>query len=121
MAGRVLIVEDEVLIRMLAVDMLEDLGFEIDEAGSAAEALQKLNASRDYVLVFLDIGLPDKKGDDVIKEVRGFNAAIPFLVASGEAKADLQKRLDGFKPIGYLIKPYDQDKLTVALKALNVK
>ena len=40
--------------------------------------------------IFLDIGLPDKKGDDVIKEVRGFNAAIPFLVASGEAKADLR-------------------------------
>ena len=46
MPGRVLIVEDEVLIRMLAVDMLEDLGFAIDEAGTAAEALQKLKLTR---------------------------------------------------------------------------
>ncbi|MBZ0148453.1 MAG: response regulator [Pseudorhodoplanes sp.] len=123
MAGsrRVLIVEDEVLIRMLAVDMLEELGFATDEAGNAAEALQKLKPSGgDYVLIFLDIGLPDKKGDDLLKEIRAFNAAIPVLVASGEAKADLKKRLDGFAPIGYLTKPYDQDRLSAALAALKV-
>ena len=123
MAGsrRVLIVEDEVLIRMLAVDMLEELGFATDEAGNAAEALQKLKPSGgDYVLIFLDIGLPDKKGDDLLKEIRAFNAAIPGLVASGEAKADLKKRLDGFAPIGYLTKPYDQDRLSAALAALKV-
>ena len=66
MPGRVLVVEDEVLIRMLAVDMLEELGFAADEAGNAAEALQKLDGSgADYALIFLDIGLPDKKGDDL--------------------------------------------------------
>ena len=45
MPKRVLVVEDEMLIRMLAVDMLEDLGFASDEAGTAAEALQKLQAA----------------------------------------------------------------------------
>jgi CheY-like chemotaxis protein len=121
MAGsrRVLVVEDEVLIRMLAVDMLEDFGFVADEAGNAAEALQKLGGSgAGYALIFLDIGLPDKKGDDVIREVRAFNPGIPVLVASGESKADLQARLDAFAPIGYLGKPYDQSKLRVALDAL---
>ncbi len=39
-SGRVLVVEDEVLIRMLAVDMLLDLGREADEAGTAAEAIE---------------------------------------------------------------------------------
>jgi CheY-like chemotaxis protein len=122
MPGRVLVVEDEVLIRMLAVDMLEDLGFAVDEAGNAAEALQKLNGSgAEYALIFLDIGLPDKKGDELIKEVRAFNPGIAILTASGEAKADLQKRLDGFAPIGYLGKPYDQDRLSTALAALKVK
>lgn len=124
MAGqkRVLVVEDEVLIRMLAIDMLEDLGFAADEAGNAAEALQKLNGSgAAYALIFLDIGLPDKRGDDLIKEVRAFNPGIPLLIASGEAKADLKARLDGFAPIGYLGKPYDQDRLKKALAGLKVK
>lgn len=122
MAKRVLVVEDESLIRMLAVDMLEDLKFASDEAGTAAEALQKLRApGADYTLVFLDIGLPDKRGDDLIKELREFNRDVPLLIASGEAKADLKARLDGFAPIGYLGKPYDQDRLTGALSALNLK
>jgi len=122
MPARVLVVEDEVLIRMLAVDMLEDLGFAVDEAGNAAEALQKLNGSgTEYALIFLDIGLPDKKGDELIKEVRAFNPGIAILTASGESKADLKARLDGFGPIGYLGKPYDQDKLSTALAALKVK
>lgn len=122
MPGRVLVVEDEVLIRMLAVDMLEDLGFVADEAGNAAEALQKLQASdADYTMIFLDIGLPDKRGDDLIKEVRTFNPGIPLLIASGESNVDLKARLDGFAPIGYLGKPYDTDRLRGALDSLKVK
>src|SRR5688572_18148327 len=101
MQKRVLVVEDEMLIRMLAVDMLEDLGFASDEAGTAAEALQKLQVSgANYAMIFLDIGLPDKRGDELIKEVRGFNPGIPLLIASGESKGDLKARLDSFAPIG---------------------
>jgi DNA-binding response OmpR family regulator len=122
MQKRVLVVEDEMLIRMLAVDMLEDLGFASDEAGTAAEALQKLQVSgANYAMIFLDIGLPDKRGDELIKEVRGFNPGIPLLIASGESKGDLKARLDSFAPIGYLGKPYDQDRLTAALAALKLK
>ena len=63
MPKRVLVVEDEMLIRMLADDMLEDLGFATAEAGTAAEALQQLQAAdANYAMIFLDIGLPDKKG-----------------------------------------------------------
>ncbi len=54
-SGRVLVVEDEVLIRMLAVDMLLDLGREADEAGTAAEAIELLRApAADYALVLLE-------------------------------------------------------------------
>jgi CheY-like chemotaxis protein len=122
MPKRVLVVEDEMLIRMLAIDMLEDLGFATAEAGTVAEALQQLQApGANYAMIFLDIGLPDKRGDELIKEVRGFNPGIPLLVASGESKADLKVRLDSFAPIGYLGKPYDQDRLTEALAALKLK
>jgi len=121
-AGRILVVEDEIMIRMLAVDMLLDFGYECDEAGNAAEAMEHLRASGGkYVLVLLDIGLPDKRGDDLIKDIRGIDAKIPLLVASGEDEAALKSRLKSFAPIGFLGKPYDPNRLRSALEGLAVK
>ena len=117
---RVLVVEDEVLIRMLAVDMLSEQGFEPDEAGTAAEALSKLKTlGADYRLIFLDIGLPDKRGDDLIKELRQFRPDLPLLVASGEDTGDLWQRLGSYQPIGFLGKPYDMQRLRVAIESLT--
>jgi DNA-binding response OmpR family regulator len=116
---RVLVVEDEVLIRMLAVDMLAEQGFDTDEAGTAAEAMAKVKAiGADYRMVFLDIGLPDKRGDDLIREIRDFRPGLPLLVASGEDLGDLRQRLGSYTPIGFLGKPYDTDRLQKAVKEL---
>ena len=119
-AKRVLVVEDEVLIRMLAVDMLLELGYQSDEAGNAAEALKQLRMpGADYGLVFLDIGLPDKRGDDLIKEIRASHSDLPLLVASGEDQVALKSRLGGFAPIAFLGKPYDSSNLRQQLVSLS--
>jgi CheY-like chemotaxis protein len=120
-AGRVLVVEDEVLIRMLAVDMLSELGYHADEAGTAAEAMDLLRAgAADCKLVFLDIGLPDKRGDDLIRDVRATQPQKPLLVASGEDRQELQRRLGSFEPIAFLDKPYDMNRLRQALSELGL-
>lgn len=111
-SGRVLVVEDEVLIRMLAVDMLLDLGREADEAGTAAEAIELLRApGADYALVLLDLGLPDRRGDDLVRDIRQSHAALPLIVASGEDQTEVSARLRQFEPIGFLGKPFDLDGL----------
>jgi CheY-like chemotaxis protein len=116
-AGRVLVVEDEVLIRMLAVDMLLDLGREADEAGSAREALAMLRApGAAYALVLLDLGLPDKHGDDLVREIRQSHADLPLVVASGEDQVEVKARLEKFAPIRFLGKPYDLDGLKSAVE-----
>ncbi len=120
--GRVLVVEDEVLIRMLAVDMLLDLGVEADEAGTAAEALQMLRApGADYALVLLDLGLPDRRGDDVIRDIRQSHGDLPLVVASGEDRGEVQARLKDFEPIRFLGKPYDFQVLKSAIESLAAK
>lgn len=118
-SGRVLVVEDEVLIRMLAVDMLLDLGREADEAGTAAEAIELLRApGADYGLVLLDLGLPDKRGDDLVRDIRQTHAALPLVVASGEDQAEVTARLKEFEPICFLGKPFDLDGLKVAIETV---
>jgi DNA-binding response OmpR family regulator len=117
---RVLVVEDEALIRMLAVDMLQEHGFESDEAGTAAEAMAKLQTpGADYRMIFLDIGLPDRRGDDLIRDVRQLSPDLPLLVASGEDLSDLRHRLGSFQPIEFLGKPYDSARLRQAINALR--
>jgi CheY-like chemotaxis protein len=54
----VLIVEDEALVRMTAVDMIEEAGFEVLEAANADEAILLLEARRDITVVFTDIEMP---------------------------------------------------------------
>ena len=96
-ASRVLVVEDEVLIRMLAVDMLLDIGHEADEAGSAGEALAMLRApGAVYSVVLLDLGLPDKHGDELVREIRQSHADLPLVVASGEDQFEVKARLEKF-------------------------
>ncbi len=117
-AGRVLVVEDEMLIRMLAVDMLLDLGHEADEAGSAAEALAMLaKADAGYALVLLDLGLPDKHGDELVRDIRQTHPTLPLVVASGEDQVSVKSRLEGFAPIRFLGKPYDFEGLRKAISA----
>src|SRR5262245_55654436 len=71
MEARVLLVEDEVLVRMFAVDALEDGGFKVDQAGNAADALTLLRARlSEITAVVIDLGLPDRQGDEVAAEIR---------------------------------------------------
>lgn len=118
---RVLVVEDEALIRMLAVDMLLDLDMAADEAGTAQEALAQLRGTDAvYALVFMDIGLPDRHGDDLIRDIRERYPDLPLLVASGEDQAELKARLGTFSPIAFLGKPFDIAQLGEALKVLGL-
>ncbi len=65
----ILIVEDDELLRDAFKLLLEDAGYQVIEAGSAGEALH-LVTGRLPSLVVLDLGLPDRSGLDVVREMR---------------------------------------------------
>ncbi|KPD01050.1 Transcriptional regulatory protein SrrA [Geobacillus sp. BCO2] len=65
---QILIVEDEEVLRMLAVDLLTDEGYEVDEAADGAEALARLR-ERDYDLIVLDYMLPFYSGLEVLESI----------------------------------------------------
>lgn len=116
--GRVLVVEDEVLIRMLAIDMLLDLGCAADEAGTAAEALRLLRApGADYALVLLDLGLPDLDGADVLAMMRGVTS-VPVIVATARDDEDEVVRLLDAGADDYVVKPFDIDELLARVRAV---
>lgn len=63
---RILVADDEDILRMLIVDTLEDLGFEIEEAENGNEALSQLE-NETYDLVILDYMMPGKTGMEVLQ------------------------------------------------------
>lgn len=120
-SARVLVVEDEILVRMFAVDALEEAGFKVDQVGDAAEALRALEqVAADLRAVVIDLGLPDRPGDEVAAQMRGLRPDLPILIASGRSERELKERFSGDKRIGLLVKPYTAPMLVDALAALGV-
>ncbi|MBV9750705.1 MAG: response regulator [Acetobacteraceae bacterium] len=103
---RVLLVEDEPLVRMITADALADLGFEVLEAATASAALLLLDPAPD--LLVADLGLPDMDGAELILQARSILPDLPVVVASGRSAP----------PSGdlvFLAKPYDAGELERAV------
>jgi PAS domain S-box-containing protein len=119
--GRILLVEDETLIQMLAVDYLEEAGFAVDVAGSASEAMNKLALVPGGVdAVIVDLGLPDRSGDILIREIRAVYPSIPIVLATGQAAAAVNELFGGQEKIGLISKPYRSSDLLGALKKFGL-
>ncbi len=104
-----LIVEDEMLIRMIAVDALEEHGFAILEAGDAREALGILERSPEIALIFTDINMPgDIDGLDLAEEVARRWPDIEIIVTSGGVRLGSAQIPDSGK---FLAKPYSMAHL----------
>jgi CheY-like chemotaxis protein len=100
----VLLVEDEPLIRMNSADMLTDLGFKVDEAGSVHEALSVLERGSVDVLI-ADIGLPDGSGLDLAVRALTRQPKLKVVFATGHASVPGADEL--VPAYRLLCKPYD--------------
>jgi signal transduction histidine kinase/CheY-like chemotaxis protein len=113
--GRILLVEDEALIRMLAIEYLQEAGFKVEAAATATEAMNKLALVAGGVdAVIVDIGLPDRKGDILVREIRTLHPSLPIVVATGHG-SDVRKSLDGIRSLTFVDKPYNARDLLEAL------
>lgn len=81
---RVLVVEDEPLVRMLAVEEFEELGFEVYVANDAASALEMLERIGSLELLFTDIQMPGPgNGWDLGRRARELKPEIAVIYATG--------------------------------------
>jgi len=113
----VLIVEDEFLVRMNAVEMIEEAGFEVIEAGNADEAIAILEIRADIRLVFTDIQMPGSMdGWKLAAAVRGRWPPIKIIATSGHCVIR-----EGDLPMGgvFLPKPYTSESISTTLHELT--
>jgi CheY-like chemotaxis protein len=112
----VLVVEDEALIRMAAIDLLEGAGYEAVEAANADEAIRILELRTEIRVVFTDVDMPGTMdGLKLAHFVRDRWPPIRIVVASG-----MQIVVEGQLPEGarFFRKPYDDGSIISALAEL---
>jgi CheY-like chemotaxis protein len=107
----VLVVDDDPLVLMGTVDMVEDLGHEVHEAPSAADALELLKTTR-VDIVLTDQAMPMMSGTELAREISQSHPEIPVILVSGYA--DLPK--DTPTTLTRLAKPFTQDDLALVLR-----
>lgn len=112
----VLIVEDEILIRMDVADQLRDEGFEVLEASTADEAIAILENNDSIGILFTDIDMPGSMdGLKLSAAVRDRWPPIKIVVTSGHRIVDITDLPDGSV---FYSKPYDHGVITAAMHGL---
>ncbi len=115
---RVLVVEDEVLISLMLAELLQDMGHEVFEAATLAQAREHLASARIDVLI-TDLGLPDGSGLDLLTEVQAEYPAIAAIAATGGGEKHVLRDLSA-KGVQVLAKPFDVKALSAALAKLQM-
>lgn len=113
---RILIVDDDSLVRMGTVAMVEELGhIVVAEAGSGAQALALLREAGAVDLLLTDQAMPGMTGQQLADAAREVRPGLPVLLATGYA----DQGASGAKNLPRLPKPYGLDDLATALSAFT--
>ncbi len=121
---QILVVDDQKIARDVLRDMLYDLGISLIVEAKDGEEAQKVIADQGKLidLVVCDWNMPGLSGIDLLKQLRGAQSEIPFLMVSG--RNDLASVIEAQKAgvTGYILKPFSladlDDKITRILSKI---
>ena len=115
MSVKVLVVDDEPQIRRALRTSLTAHGHEVETAGTGEEALVKVV---EYApdLVFLDLGLPDLDGTEVVRRIRAFSDVPVIVLSVRDRQADKVGALDAGAD-DYVTKPFAMEEVLARLRA----
>lgn len=111
MKKKVLVIDDEMSIRFLIKEVVEESGYECIQAENAIEGLKYLeNISFD--LIILDIQMPRMNGLDAIKRIRELDVNIPVIMLSAFGHMEDVVMNLGIEVNSFISKPFDIDVLS---------
>lgn len=104
---RILLAEDEEILRMLIVDTLEEEECQVDEAADGQEALAFLEQQQ-YELLIIDYMMPIYSGVEVIAKIRqgGINKSVPILMLSAKSQLTEQEKALAAGADYFMAKPF---------------
>jgi len=110
--GNVLVIDDEAPVREAAADLLKTFGFTVVTAKDGPEGIAQyaLNPTG-FVLVLLDLTMPNLSGEDTLTTLRAIAPDVRVLLISGYSESSRVARLAGVGPLRFLQKPFSRDDL----------
>jgi len=106
----ILVAEDEVMLRVIAVEMLEEAGFQVFEAGDGVEALELLKLHPQIALLVSDIKMPRMNGYALVEAGLALRPDLKILLMTGYAQ-DPPPQLLKAREIQILHKPFNLERL----------
>lgn len=113
---RVVIADDEVIIRMYISEILTNNGFEV--VGEAEDGLDAMNICREKHpdFVIMDVNMPILGGLEVAKVINEQNLADFIIILTAYRDKDIVKKAVDIGVMGYVVKPVDEDSLIPAIE-----
>ena len=110
---RVLVVDDEEILRSMIRDVLSLEGCQVETASSGEEALDRLTKGDAFDLIVTDNNMPGIQGLDVLAHVRKTMPDLPVIIMTAYGSIDVSLRAHELGASGYLLKPFDDIEVIV--------
>ncbi|MCJ8297434.1 MAG: sigma-54 dependent transcriptional regulator [Pseudomonadales bacterium] len=120
LSNKVLLVDDEKSIRMSLAQSIELAGFEVITCASAEQALEKLRAQWDGVIVS-DISMPDMDGMTLMGQISSIDSEIPMILMTGHGDISMAVSAIQQGAYDFLEKPFSPDKLLDVIRRASEK
>ncbi len=119
MAKNILIVDDSSSIRQSITFVLEQSGFVVVQSVDGTDALKKLESQK-FDLVISDVNMPNMDGISLTKNIRqtAHHKFTPILMLTTESQASMMQEGKAAGATGWIVKPFDPDKLLAVVNKL---
>ena len=112
---RLLVIDDSTVNNIILQSLLEDMGYEVNTALNAEDALKKINEfSPDLIL--LDLMMPEVSGFDLLKRFRKAQISIPVVIISAFSDDEYKRKAKDLGARDYLLKPVDKEVLASSIE-----
>ena len=114
MKKKILVVDDSGLARRLTRKMLEDLGYDVEEASSGPQALEQYALGQQDLIV-LDMLMVGMYGLEVLQKLKELNPAVPVIIATADIQRTTRDQVKEAGASAMVNKPVDKDELAEIL------
>jgi DNA-binding NtrC family response regulator len=114
---RILVIDDEEIVRESLSDWLQKFGFYVETAENGARGIEKIRSAQ-WNIMLVDLKLPDTNGLEILKEARQIQPAAVVIIITAYATVDTAIQAMKNGAYDYITKPFDPDEINLVIQKI---